>query len=104
MPGEQSPGGKLWGLVEVGSLTSVSPMTAFAFWQKVALGQTRLHVQSSLCWGVKGQWWKAISCKSLSCEDDSEGREEGNKWQSKELQGAEHGPKVELIGKAVRSE
>lgn len=39
-----------------------------------------------------------------SCKGDSEGREKGNKRQSKELQGAGHGPRMELIGKEVRSE
>lgn len=61
----RAQGEKSWGLMEVASLTSVSPMTAFAFCQKAALGQRRLRVQSSLCWGVKRQWWKAISCKSI---------------------------------------
>lgn len=58
-------GGTLWGLLEVTSSVSASPTPASAFWQKVALGRRWLCVQSSLCWGVKEQWWKAISSKSF---------------------------------------
>lgn len=65
MAGEQIPGREVVGTDGGDSLTSVSPMTVFALWQKVALGQRWFHVWSSLCWGVKGQWCKAISCKSL---------------------------------------
>lgn len=100
----RAQGGKSWGLMEVASLTSVSPMTVFAFCQKVALGQRRLRVQSSLCWGVKRVVEGNFLQEHPSCKGDSEGREKGNKRQSKELQGPGHGPRVELIGKEVRSE
>lgn len=62
-------GGVLWGPLEVTSFTSVPPTPASAFWQKVALGQRRLCIRSSLCWGVKRRWWKAISSQNIQAAE-----------------------------------